>query len=825
MFHFMRKKFFADIILPLPFQHPFTYYVPSELQHIASRGKRAIVQFGKRKYYAGIIQKIHSIQPQGYTIKNVESIIDDKAIVNERQFQCWEWIAAYYCASLGSVMKTALPPPLRLESNTVCSFNPKFSGIEKLNEKEQKLLAYVSKEKYTTITQLRKSAGKDFSFLAFKKLLSQKAILNQENIKEKCYSKTEIFIGLSQHINDKDKEVVLSSLNKAPKQKQLMRKVLALVAPTHEKSIGKKQLLQESGASEATLRELIKKEILTIYRQPISTQVSVNSPIGSSLLLTNAQNQALYQIKEEFKEKTVVLLHGATSSGKTEVYIKLIEEVIGAGRQALYLLPEIALTDQMVQRVQRIFGNRVAVYHSKLNNTERMELWHKVLHFKNQQSNCPIILGTRSALFLPYANLGLIVVDEEHESSYKQFDPEPRYHARDTAIVLATLHQSKVILGSATPAIESYYNAMSGKYGLVKLTTRFYEIPPPEILIADIKEAFRKKQMKALFTPLLYTAIQNALEQKEQVMLFQNRRGFAPFIICMDCGAIAKCDCCDVSLTYHKNRNRLVCHYCGFYLSNHRQCHQCKSKHIQIKGFGTERIEDEISLLFPEATVARLDVDTASTKSGAQTVLEKFASGKTDILVGTQLIAKGLDFDNVSVVGIMNADTILSFPDFRSYERGFQLLTQISGRAGRRRKKGKVILQTYQPLHPVIQEVIQNNYVHMARVQLLERQLFRYPPYFRFIKIRLRHLDSDILQNAAQHLARTLGKINHAMVYGPAYPLIPKIRRYHLREVLIKISKKNTHTSVKQSILSSVSDFKQLPTFKQIVLDIDVDPM
>ncbi|MBN1925225.1 MAG: primosomal protein N', partial [Prolixibacteraceae bacterium] len=661
-------------------------------------------------------------------------------------------------------------------------------------------------------------------------MLKKGAIFVDEKISEKVRPKTITHVRLSPELKtEADIENVFSQLKKAPKQLEvfmLLLNELNHFSPHKKDSVSKKSLLQKSKSSEQNIKSLVKKGCIEVFDLEIDRLTSGNTTQTDMVMLSIEQEKALNLIHKLHIEKNVVLLHGVTASGKTEVYIKLIEEQLRAGRQALYLLPEIALSAQIIERMKAVFGEKAGIYHSKFNDGERVEIWKKILAFDKGNNNpYQLIVGARSALFLPFKNLGLIIVDEEHENSFKQYDPSPRYNARDSAVMLASLHGAKVVLGSATPSFESYFNARKGKYGYVPLEKRYFNIEMPEIELADIGDAYKRKQMKSHLTPLLFSEIEKALANKEQVILFQNRRGFSSCLQCNDCGWVPHCKHCDVSLTYHKFQNNLQCHYCGFTVQLPSQCGNCGSVNVQTKGFGTEKIEDELKILFPEAGVGRLDFDATRTKFGHEKVIEKFSSGKTQILVGTQMVTKGLDFENVSVVGILNADNLLNFPDFRAHERAYQLMAQVSGRAGRKNKQGKVVIQTWQPKHPVISMVIENNFDLFFQKLLPERKLFNYPPFCRLINLTVRHKNFERARLASNQLASVLREKLKNRVLGPEPPLIGRVKQYYHFMIRIKFEKNVLPDEVKKHILVSVEKIKKSPNNSGVIFHVDVDPM
>lgn len=827
----IEELLFADVILPLPLDYHFTYRVPAAFQWRIKTGIRVIVQFGKRKFFSALVYKLHQNQPEGdFEIKDIEAILDEEPIVGEIQLQLWEWIANYYCCTLGEVYKAALPSGLKLESQTRICLNPEASFADNLSEKENLVLLLLESRKTATVQDLNQFLGQQSSYPILKLLLEKNAVIVEEQLNESYRPKLVSMVRLlPEYLPEERLNQALDSLKRAKKQEQLLKIFLGetLYGDPVQTEIGKKELLEVSGFSDAILKGLEEKGILEIYQ--VETDRIARSQHADLIIkkLTEPQQVAFDEIRKQFETWPTVLLKGVTSSGKTEIYIRLIEEQLKLGKQVLYLVPEIGLTTQIIARLKTAFGNLAGIYHSKFNDAERVEIWFKVLNEKPGKtgSQYRVILGARSAIFLPFKELGLIIVDEEHENSYKQFDPAPRYNARDMAILMGNLHGAKVLLGSATPSYETYFNAKSKKYGLVNLTERFQGIEMPELVAGNTQEAYKRKLMHSVFTPELFDEISKALENKEQVILFQNRRGFAPFVQCGKCGWIPKCKNCDVSLTYHKNRSSLICHYCGHTTSLAAKCSECGSDEIKARGFGTEKIEDEIQILFPEARVARMDLDTTRAKKAYDQLIWQFEARKIDILVGTQMVTKGLDFDHVSVVGVLNADNLLNYPDFRSYERSFQLIMQVSGRAGRKNKRGKVIIQTTQPKHPVIQDLISNNFDQLFKLQLAERKMFRYPPYFRLIKVVVKHRNKERLDLVAQHLANALKTHFGRNVLGPEYPVVSRIQLWFQKEMLIKLPRDGKIQEEKSKIMEIINHAKSQPNNSGLIVYADVDPM
>ncbi len=827
---------FADVILPLPVPGYFTYHVPEELRDQVVSGMRVIVQFGVKKFYSALVHNIHDIKPEGYNTKPIEYLIDAHPIIPVSSFPFWEWIAGYYHCTIGEVLKAALPSGLKLESETRINYNSDYTELseEKLTPREQLLLDVIREKRSLSISELNNSVLKKNSIAVIKDLLAKGAVSIEEEVKERYRLKTESVIGIPEHLrNEKSIHLLLDSLRKIPLQQKLLISYLEISGvqnPSVEIHVTKKELLLKSGIGVAVLNGLVKKKILTIADHKVDRLASSSGELKAVSDLSQAQTQALNEIEQSFGIKPVTLLHGVTSSGKTEIYIQLIKECLDEGKQVLYLLPEIGLTTQIISRLTRVFGEKAGVYHSKFNDAERVEIWNKVLNFgiqngDNQESDYQLIVGTRSALFLPFQNLGLIVVDEEHENSYKQYDPAPRYHARDAAIILGHLQHAPVLLGTATPAVETYFNATSGKYGLVTLSERHQNIEMPEIVTADFKDAYRRKQMNSHLTPMLFSEIKGALERKEQVILFQNRRGFSPFIECKLCGWVPKCAHCDVSLTYHKHNNSLVCHYCGYSISHPGACRSCGSKELTNKGFGTEKVEEDLQVIFPDAKIDRMDLDTTRSKRGFEKIILSFEKGDIDILIGTQMVTKGLDFENVSIVGILNADNLLNQPDFRAYERSYQLMAQVGGRSGRKNKRGKVVIQTSEPSHHIIRDVINNDYTAMYAGQIAERRHFKYPPFFRMIGITLKHRDKNELDRIAQELSANLRERFGARILGPEYPVINRIKMMFIKQLWIKIEREISVVHAKRQMQEIIDQVRTRERNKTIHIAVDVDPI
>lgn len=815
-----------DVILPLPLHGCFTYSLPEEMEADARIGSRVVVSFGRKKYYTAIVRNIHQVAPTDYEVKEVTAVLDSEPILLPRQFQFWEWLADYYLCTPGDVYKAALPSGLKLESETIVVYNPEFESDVQLPEKERKVWDLLASEPEQSVTKLEKESGIKNILAVVKSLMDKEAIFVKEELKRTYKPKTETRVRLTAAAsNERRLHFFFDELQRrAPKQLDLLMKYIELsgcLGPKR-KEITKKELIQQASATPAVFSGLVEKGIFEVYRQEIGRlNATGNGETFPMKSLNEHQQRAYDEIIENFRTRNVCLLHGVTSSGKTEIYIHLIEQTLRQGKQVLYLLPEIALTTQITERLQRVFGNRLGIYHSKFPDAERVEMWRKQL----SEEGYDIILGVRSSVFLPFRKLGLVIVDEEHENTYKQQDPAPRYHARNAAIVLASMYGAKTLLGTATPSIETWHNAVSGKYGLVELKERYQEIRLPEIIPVDIKELHRKKRMNGPFSPLLLQYIREALDQKEQVILFQNRRGFAPMIECHTCGWVPKCKNCDVSLTYHKGLNQLTCHYCGYTYQPPRVCPACEGTDLRNRGFGTEKIEDDIKALFPEATVARMDLDTTRTRAAYERIIADFEQGKTDILIGTQMVSKGLDFDHVSVVGILNADTMLNYPDFRAYERAYQLMAQVAGRAGRKNKQGRVVLQTKSMDHPIIPQVISNDYESMVDGQLAERQMFHYPPYYRLVYVYLKNRNETLLDLMAQTMAAKLRAIFGNRVLGPDKPPVARVQTLFIRKIVVKIETKAPMARVRELLLQVQKEMVAEDRFKSLIVYYDVDPM
>lgn len=846
---------FVDVILPLAIPKTYTFSIPDELKNKILTGQRVIVQFGKKRFYTAVVKKIHSLQPS-YEIKEIFSVLDEQPVVNKKQLQLWEWISYYYLCYEGEVMNAALPSGLKLESETILQLNQEFNrDYSHLNGDEYLIAEALEIKHELTIFEIQKILHKKSVYSVIKSLIEKNVVIAKEELIEKYKPRMESFVKMSDEYQDQEKlKNILNELIKQPKQLELMMTYLQLsrkefsdsISENNMVSIKKSELLKRVKITSSVLNSLVKKNILQIVEKEVGRLEELENKPNHQFALSEAQQKAFDSIKTNFENQQVVLLHGVTSSGKTEIYVRLIEEVLKKGKQVLYLLPEIALTTQIINRLRRYFGNNVGVYHSKLNSSERVEVWKGLMNdgsrmMENNKSQFnikhQIILGARSALFLPFDNLGLIIVDEEHDTSYKQVEPAPRYHARDTAIYLAQIHGAKTLLGTATPSVETYFNAQltstlskgegerKSKYGFVELKERFGKMEMPEIIIADVKQERKKKLMKSHFTSVLMGNLGKVLKNKEQAILFQNRRGFSQFLECGVCNWIPHCINCDVSLTYHKFHHELKCHYCGYSAPPVQSCPACGSQDIKIQGFGTEKIEDELKIFFPEARIARMDLDAVKTKHGHNKIITAFENGELDIMVGTQMVTKGLDFDKVSLVGILSADHLLNFPDFRANERAYQLMAQVSGRAGRKNKRGRVIIQAVNNIHFILQDVMDDHYERFYRKEIIQREKFRYPPFYRLIEITLKHKDLKVVEAAAKFLVQTLRKKLSGRILGPAIPFVSRVRNYYLREMMVKIEREKDNIAlVKQLLQQAISELNTHEKLKSVNVLIDVDP-
>jgi primosomal protein N' (replication factor Y) len=813
--------FFVDVILPLSLAKTFTYSISEAEYHYIKKGMRVAVPFGKSKIYTALVVSVHQNQPTLYDAKEIHQILDETSIVTEVQIAHWKWIASYYMCAIGDVYRGAMPRALLLESETVISQKTAFFVDEsELSDDEFLIFQALQQQSSLKVRDIISILNKKNIFPVIQKLIDKNILVLQEEMLENYKPKLVRYIRLHpRYESNEGLGVLLDFLKSANKQKEIVLRYFQLNA-SDKKPLSVKKLIDAANSTPAIVKTLIDKEIFEDYYIQEDRVNYTGKTKEEELQLSKAQHNAFDEIKERFTHKEVCLLHGVTSSGKTEIYIKLIEEYLLTRKQVLYLLPEIALTTQLVGRLRAYFGNKVAVYHSKYNNNERVEVWNQVLQ---NSEKAQIVIGARSALFLPFADLGFVIVDEEHEQTFKQMDPAPRYHARDAAVVLANFYKAKVLLGSATPSIETYFNATTGKYGFVEIMERYGNVMMPQIELVDLKDKYFRKKMKGHFSDTLIVEITKAVTLGEQVILFQNRRGYSPLVECMTCGHVPHCQQCDVSLTYHKHKNQLRCHYCGYSIAKPTHCHHCSSVELTTKGFGTEQIQQELVSLFPSSKIGRMDQDTTRGKFGFEKIIDSFKNREVDILVGTQMLAKGLDFNNVSLVGIMNADNMLFHPDFRAFERSFQMMTQVSGRSGRSEKQGKVIIQTYNPDHNIIQQVTHNDYAGMYREQLYDRQIYKYPPYFKIVKITLKHRDFDKLKEGATWLYQVISQNLILPVLGPEEPAINRIRNEYIRTIIIKIPISSSIGSTKKVVQKMLNSFDSVSQFRAIKVGVNVD--
>lgn len=811
------KPVYVDVILPLAIPKQYSYAVPVHLVDEVAFGKRVEVGL-KTKLYSGIVAEIHQSTPE-YKTRQIISVIDYEPVITREQYEVWQWIAEYYCCTIGEVMGVALPSGLKLTSETSLVLSPSYDGKRSVKiDKEYLITEALFHQHELKISQIQELLNQKTVYPLIKKMIEKKVVYINEELKQKYKPKIAEFVSLTEEYTSEDGQLL--ALEKVTKSEKQTRAILTYftLQKKHEEVL-KNTIYEMANVDNSVIKAIAKKGIFQITKREVSRFDSEGNAVEESPALTKSQESALIQVHDHYKEKNIVLLHGVTGSGKTRVYIELIKEITANGGQVLYLLPEIGLTTQMVGRIRSEFGDQVGIYHSKMNANERVELW------KSAMDDKPIVLGARSSLMLPFSDLQLIIVDEEHDSSYKQNDPAPRYNARDVTVYMANKFGLKVLLGSATPSLESIHNVRSGKYGYVEMTERFGNAVLPKIDLVDLSKAYKNGNVKKHFTTQLLKALKTILEKKEQAIIFQNRRGFAPTLRCMTCGWHAECPNCDVSLTVHQYFEDLRCHYCGFKHRLLKQCKACGKRDLDMKGAGTEKIEDVLKEFFPEAKIGRMDYDTVRTKTGHEKLLDKFARGDIDILVGTQMITKGLDFDNITLVGVLNADLSLNFPDFRAHEKAFQLFTQVSGRAGRKEKPGRVLIQTFQPAHPILREVVNNDFGKFAQRELVERKNFVYPPFYRLIVITLKHRDPKKVQAAAVQYTELLKSSLGRRVIGPATPGIARVRTLYLKTIIIKVEKTSKALQkAKEVILTMRDELRSKDGFKSIRVNIDVDP-
>ena len=812
--------YYADVILPLALDRPYTYAVEKQDFLFLKPGFRVAVSFGKSKVYTGVVIKLHNLQPQRYTPKFIEFILEDSPSISKRQLELWQWISEYYHCKLGEVMRAAFPATFLLESETVIVKKEFEDDKSKITDEEY--LVYEALEyKSLTINEIIEIIGRKNVLGLIHNMFTKGYIDLHQKIAEKYKPKKIRFTRLLNHLSSKESlKKLFNSLKNSPKQKQLLMGVFDN-NPSGSEWKKVPDLLRKTSVKSNVLKAMISKGILEEAYFREDRLLYDFDKKDTSISLSKNQKNSLLNIESAFENKDIVLFQGVTGSGKTEVYMELIFKAIERGDQVLYMLPEISLTPQMVFRLQSRFGKNVTVYHSKFSIHERTEVWNNVL---NNSSKARVVVGTRSAIFLPFCQLGLIIIDEEHELSYKQFDPAPRYHARDSAIILSQIYAAKILMGSATPSIESSFNLVKAKFGGVQLNERYGNIELPEIVTIDLKLSYKKKEMNGAFSKTLIDAIKTTLANDKQVILFQNQRGYAPVMECLDCGHTPQCSQCDVTLTYHQPSNQLKCHYCGFTIAAPIQCHGCGGIHLQTKGLGTQQIQEQVESFFPGVKTARMDWDTTRGKWAFDKLINAFVEGDIKILVGTQMVVKGLDFQNVHLVGVLNADHLLNFPDFRAHERTYQMLSQVSGRAGRKNIRGKVLMQTYQPQHPIIQQVIRSDYEGMLNQQLKERIEYHYPPYYRLIRMVIKHRDVEKVRIASKWIFNVLNQSYKGEILGPVFPPIARLRnRYHM-QILIKIGKDQSRNELKKLIQSTIKSFESVSQFRSCKITVNVDP-
>ncbi len=823
-----KARLYAEVILPLPLFGTFTYSIPTTLEGKAAVGHRVIVPFGRKKYYTGIIESITPVAPEGFEVKDISSVLDPWPVVKHPQLKLWEWIAEYYLCTAGDVYKAAVPAGLKVESETFIELNPDYEEMPdaRMTDREAIIMQSLDHNGKMTPAEISKKTGLNSIESTISSMVERRMLIIAEKLIERYRPKKETLVRLAVDRNDNEAmHKVFDAVKGAKKQEMMLITLLDNLNKRQQQQlppeVPRQHLLEQSGLSPAILAALASKGIVEIFTREINRFNYTGTEQGELPKLSAPQSEALDSIHRMFIDKNVTLLHGVTSSGKTEIYIHLIDYILKKGSQALYLVPEIALTTQLTRRLQKVFGKRVIIYHSKFSDNERVDIWKRMLH---DPSPC-VVIGARSSLFLPFSRLGLVIVDEEHESSYKQFDPAPRYNARDCAIVLASMHGAKTLLGSATPAIETYYKALNGRYGLVTLSERYEGVQLPLIEIVDLNDERRRGRISGPMSARLAMMSREAVKGGEQVILFHNRRGFAPVVVCKQCGYVPKCQNCDVSLTYHRKAGEMVCHYCGATYKLPTICPACKEPAIEVYGYGTERIEEIAESSFPGARIMRMDLDTTRNKDSYLNIINDFSLGKADILVGTQMVTKGLDFERVSLVGILNADNLINFPDFRASERAFNMLEQVAGRAGRRNKRGLVIVQTSQPAHPILSYLQTHNYEGFYEHELEERRRYGYPPFTRVINIYLKHRDEDLLIKAAAGYAETLRHLFGNRILGPDEPHIARIQSLYIRKIMLKVETQASMSKVK-AILRSVYEAQMADkSLRSLVVYYDVDPM
>ena len=818
----------VQVILPLPLQDTFTYAVPDDFEGDVGIGTRVLVQFGRKKYYTAIVAGLDQTPPRNYEVKQIMAVLDPLPALRYPQLKFWEWIADYYLCSVGEVMKAAIPSGLKLESESVVTLNPDFDSEDgiRLTERQAEIVAALQHSGKDSLTGLEKTLGIKNVAPHVNALLAAGVIRVDEKIVERYRPKTVTMVRMLCDRNDADRlNSFFDMTSRSRPQQGVLLAYLDLsrftVKGQDVRPVERDILLKVSGVSPAVLKAVADKGILEIYKEKINRFESTGDDKCQPVTLSEAQTVAARQIRDSFRDHAITLLHGVTGSGKTEIYCDLIREVLGQGRQVLYLVPEISLTTQLTDRLKKVFGDRLLVYHSKFSDSERVDIWNRLLHTNDPM----VVLGVRSSVFLPFAQLGLVVVDEEHEASYKQYDPAPRYNARDAATVLASMHGAKTLFGSATPSVETYWKATNGKYGLVTLSERYEGARLPEVEVIDMRQMRKQKSVRGIMSTPLRKQTKEALDAGWQAIMFQNRRGFAPVVVCRTCGWSPKCGNCDVSLVYHKGSRLLRCHYCGYTQTLPDLCPACGENTLEKYGYGTERIAEEIQEEFPDNKVSRMDLDTTRNKQSYQDLIEEFAEHRTDILVGTQMVSKGLDFEKVKIVGVLNADTLLNFPDFRSNERAFNMLEQVAGRAGRRQEPGKVLIQTTKADERVLTHVRNHDYASYYDEELLERQKYGYPPFTKIVNIFVRNKDAAVCDAAAVMLTMELRKVFGSRVLGPERPFVSRVNTWYLQQIMLKVESGASMKKVKALLRQVYERLAPAPQIKTSQIHYDVDPV
>ena len=817
-----QEVYYIDVLLPLHLPGTYTYRVPREMNNEVAVGKRVVVQFGAKsdKMYSALVRRIHTTAPK-WKSKYILSVLDEEPVVTERHLEFWEWMARYYMCYPGDVMAVAMPAGMKLASESAVSIHPDFDGeLSRLTKYELQIVNLLVEHPVMRVLDISRAIGVQKIMPLIRTMIEREVVVMDEELRERFVPRKSVYVRLADEYSSEDAQRALfDDLERKHRHKQVELLMQYMQLSHFCKDPVAKRTLPAGSAMQTLLKNgiLVAEERVESRLRDYSE--SELTPVAS-IVLNDEQQQAFSDIKSN--QKAVSLLHGVTSSGKTEVYIKLIDEQVRAGHQVLFLLPEIALTSQIINRLRHYFGDKVGVYHSRFSASQRVEVWRRTQ--AEEEGRYQVLLGARSALFLPFSDLSLVIVDEEHDASYKQQDPAPRYHARDAAVYLAHLWGARTVLGSATPSIETYHNAVTGKYGLAEMHSRYGGFSLPKVVCVDMKKAGKEGHVRGHFSDTLLDAIREALAHRQQVILYQNRRGFALRLECDDCHQIPQCIHCDVSLVYHKASNSLRCHYCGYSIPVPAECPACHSTRLRMVGVGTERIEEDLQIFFPEARVARMDLDTTLQKNQYMELLNDFAEHRIDILVGTQMVTKGLDFENVSVVGVVNADNLINYPNFRSYERAFQQLTQVSGRAGRHGDAGQVIIQTYNPAHQILQKVEDNDYCGLYGDQDNERRVFRYPPYYRLVEVTLKHRESDVLNQASDWLAARMRALFGNRVMGPEYPLVSRVRALYLKTVTVRFERMENIADAKRLMIQMADDLVKQEGWGRVSVNFDVDP-